>query len=87
MSTVVDLVLQKCEAEGCKALGMPLFLNGDSVRSGPFYFCYDHMRGAGWCPGCLIFCGGLEDFDYSSTGLCGECEQSEYWDGDWDGAY
>ncbi len=78
-----------CEVEGCTEIGVELWLPdiGDGP-AGPYYICYGHMHGQGFCPGCHGFWGGIEAFDFSRTGYCENCasefEDEEAMD-DWDG--
>lgn len=62
-----------CQHEGCTRLGEDL----DIDDNGPhFFYCLEHMRDAGWCPGCYRFSAGIESFEFSRSGYCDECESN-----------
>lgn len=49
------------------------------------FYCYDHMRDMGYCPGCGQFWAGIESFDFSRTGYCENCEGDNCdFDDSWD---
>jgi len=68
-----------CQEEGCNNKGIPCFIrwfNEDAGRyeTGVDYFCQEHCFEHGYCYKCRRFWAGIEDFDFSQTMLCPECE-------------
>jgi hypothetical protein len=60
----------RCEWTGCKNEGQWCVYHD----GGGSWLCDTHLREAGFCPGCLMFWGGVESFEFSRTGFCEECE-------------
>lgn len=71
-----------CSTRGCKQMGNPCWYPDDTDRPSEYY-CYSHMRNAGFCPGCGNFWAGIESFDFSRTGYCEDCAD-EWRDDDYD---
>ena len=70
-----------CQVEGCQEDGRPCFLRESSGEFGKtgidvYYYCWDHAHEQGFCPGCGQFYGGFEEFEFSETKLCPECEEN-----------
>lgn len=76
-----------CQESGC-------FREAEGMRLDPFeetpheYFCVKHAHENGYCYWCCLFYSGISSFDFSSSGLCYECEQNmkaeyEYEYDDW----
>lgn len=64
--------VRPCEHAGCTTMGVAVYLHGgDPEPDG--WFCHTHMTEEGFCWGCRYFCAGEEAFDFSTSGLCGEC--------------
>jgi hypothetical protein len=72
----------RCGARGCKENGNGCWLPDDMDQPSEWY-CYGHMRDAGYCPGCGNFWAGVESFDLSRTGYCENCA-SEFEEPDYD---
>ena len=63
----------------CKHEGNPCWLPGwidedDSPDNPHDYLCGKHMFVHGYCPGCGLFWGGIESFEFSDHHLCDNCE-------------
>jgi hypothetical protein len=65
-------IQKNCEHEGCEKQGEPCYINQHDLEPNGYY-CDDHKREAGFCPGCNLFWMGWESFDFSPTGLCELC--------------
>jgi hypothetical protein len=77
-----------CEHAGCTAFGVGVYLHGGDPEP-ESWFCFTHMTDEGFCWGCLLFSAGEEAFDFSKSGLCGECQanpditgEEDEWDED-----
>ncbi len=64
-----------CEHEGCKNVGDACFTLFEPDNPMGFY-CSEHKRETGVCPGCNMFYAGLESFDFSETGYCAGCSEA-----------
>lgn len=71
-----------CSERGCKNMANTCYLPDGEEQ----FYCYDHMRDQGFCPGCGGFWAGVESFDFSRTGYCENCEGDnfDFDDDDWD---
>ena len=59
----------------CKHEGNPCWLEGWNPEKGPDdYYCSKHAFEVGYCPGCGLFWGGVESFEFSDHHLCDNCE-------------
>lgn len=62
-----------CDQAGCENEGEPGWsMWGEEEPLG--FYCWDHAYENGFCPGCMTFMAGIESFDFSSSGLCANCE-------------
>ena len=88
-----------CGHEGCESTELiSCFLHDNADGTPDEYYCGEHVRDAGYCPGCGNFWAGCESFDFSPSGYCENCasefdDESEdiddenYWDfREYDGA-
>ena len=57
----------------CEQEGNPCYLGG-SYEEPDEYFCGKHQFEQGYCPGCGLFYGGIESFEFSDHHLCDNCE-------------
>lgn len=82
MSIENALAVRVCEADGCTEPGLTVWLDcGSGDAASEYCYCETHLYAMGWCPGCLRFMGGLEEFDYSATGYCDDCsEENDLYD-------
>lgn len=64
-----------CEQEKCREWGYPIFsaFEPDNPLG---YYCEDHMRENGACPGCHQYLAGFESFEFSESEYCGDCEDA-----------
>lgn len=62
-----------CEHEGCTNPGEPCWLPGDPQDAPSCHYCHEHMHDGGFCPGCRLFWGGVETFEFRSSKLCDNC--------------
>lgn len=67
------------DGRGCENQGNPCWLPGwiedDQNPDEPHeYLCGKHMFVSGYCPGCGLFWGGIESFEFSEYHLCDNCE-------------
>lgn len=70
-----------CGVRECLNFGNECRLPDDSRE----WYCYEHMRDQGFCPGCGNFWAGVESFDFSRSGYCENCEgDNSDFDDDWD---
>ena len=78
----------------CKYPGNPCWLEYWEENGEPSeYLCDKHMFLHGYCPGCGLFWGGVESFEFSDLHLCDNCadqvrsdfaeddEEDDYWPG------
>ena len=63
-----------CGERGCKQPANACYFPDDSRQ----FYCYNHMRDMGFCPGCGQFWAGVETFDFSRTGYCENCEGDNF---------
>ena len=68
-----------CQVEGCENKGIPCVLRWFNDEIGRYqtdvdYFCQDHCFEMGFCYKCGRFWAGVEDFEFSDTRMCPECE-------------
>jgi len=68
-----------CGVQGCRNFGNECRLPDMSEE----WYCWEHMRDQGFCPGCGNFWAGIESFDFSRSGYCENCASSEHWDDDY----
>ncbi len=59
--------------ERCEQEGNPCWL-GSAYEEPHEYLCGKHQFEAGYCPGCGLFWGGVESFEFSDHHLCENCE-------------
>lgn len=91
------LRVQYCEWPGCWNRNVtPCHLTEWDGKPQPTeYYCSAHASDAGFCWGCGQFWAGIESFDFSRSGLCDNCDESEpdyenyvdeddYYPGPWD---
>jgi len=76
--------LRCCQHENCwKRNAVPCFLEmqytGESNKP-DYYYCGTHCHQEGFCWSCGQFWAGIENFDFSRSGLCMNCEDA----GDYD---
>lgn len=64
---------QQCEHEACENLGIPCYHEWTNDVPDAWY-CHEHAHDEGFCPGCGLFCAGIESFDFSATGYCESCQ-------------
>lgn len=65
---------EPCEHDGCTEMGIPRYLH--SIDTEPMgWYCDEHTKEGGFCWMCSTFAAGTEAFDFSSTGLCGSCQE------------
>jgi len=66
---------EQCNHKDCQSEGFPCFSIWEPDT--PIgYFCEDHMRSEGCCPGCHQLMAGFESFDFSKSGYCENCEEA-----------
>ncbi len=61
------------QGERCEQEGNPCWL-GSAYEEPHEYLCGKHMFQSGYCPGCGLFWGGVESFEFSDHHLCENCE-------------
>jgi hypothetical protein len=71
-----------CQVEGCENKAIPCFIRWFNEDAGRYqtdvdYFCQEHCFEHGYCYACGRFWGGVEDFDFSTTKMCPECEEAQ----------
>lgn len=66
---------QRCDEEGCTALGIPCYYNWTDADPDCWY-CEAHCYENGFCKGCGLFRAGTEDFDFSKLEMCGQCSEA-----------
>lgn len=77
----------RCQEEGCKNHGKPYILRGYYLDDEPdsiYWYCWEHAKPNGFCPGCGEFWGGTESFDFG-PGYCSNCApefEEDYYDED-----
>lgn len=62
-----------CQHAGCPNIGVGVYDTGGTTEPDAYY-CFTHMTDEGYCWGCLYAMAGTEAFDFSESGLCGECQ-------------
>ena len=72
-------LIKLCEEDGCQKEAMECLLHYYDYESGKSediisWYCGEHAHKHGFCPGCGLFWGGVERFEFSRTGLCENCE-------------
>lgn len=91
--TAIRKSKHQCQHKGCiKTNVIPCYLPS---HQGPFdyyhadtWLCPEHCLEEGFCCGCGQFWAGIESFDFSSTGLCDNCQaEAEHDDDDSDDDY
>jgi hypothetical protein len=65
---------KQCEHDGCQSKGEPCYINQHDLEPNGYY-CDDHKRNEGFCPGCNLLWAGIESFDFSPTGFCELCAE------------
>lgn len=66
-----------CQERGCWAEGLPCRLYDHTEGKDIFYYyCAKHSSKNGFCWLCGECYGGMESFEFSSSGLCFNCKDS-----------
>lgn len=73
----IDTESPTCEHEGCTSPGEPCWLPDDPEDAPSCHYCVEHMHDGGFCPGCRLFWGGVESFEFRASGLCDNCASQE----------
>lgn len=59
----------------CKEQGNECWIDGwKPNEAADDYYCDQHMYDHGFCEGCGLFNGGIEEFDFNPNHLCDDCE-------------
>lgn len=65
---------QPCEHEGCSEIGKPRYIHSVDIEPNS-WLCHEHAKEGGFCWSCSLFAAGTEEFDFSRSGTCGNCQE------------